>query len=106
MNLFLNIILLEKLLCLYKHFTSRMLLSPIFRASEQQSTSNTLLAPTIITGAEVGTASPGGRLEIDVTVHSFNEQSHHKTMMGYSKYVQVGQQVYSNCHAVLSVFTR
>jgi hypothetical protein len=31
-------------------------------ASEQQSTSNTLLAPIIITGAEVGAASPGGRL--------------------------------------------
>lgn len=73
-NLFLNIILSEELLCLYKHFTSRMLLSPIFRASEQQSTSNTLLAPMIITGAEVGTASPGGLLEIDVNVHSFNEQ--------------------------------
>jgi hypothetical protein len=72
MNLFLNIILSQKLLYLYKHFTSRTLLSPIFGASEQQSTSNTLLAPMIITGAEVGTASPGGCLEINVTVHSFN----------------------------------
>ena len=74
MNLFLNIILSEKLLCLYKHFTSITLLSPIFKASEQQSTSNTLLAPMIITGAEVGAASPEGRLEINVTTHSFNEQ--------------------------------
>jgi hypothetical protein len=28
----------------------------------------------IITGTEVGTASPGGRLEINVAVHSFNKQ--------------------------------
>jgi hypothetical protein len=56
-------------------------LSPIFRASEQQSTSNTLLAPMIITGTEVGTASPGGRLEINVAVHSFNKQWHHKAII-------------------------
>lgn len=97
-NLFLNIILSEKLHCLYEHFTSRTLLSPIFRASEQQSTSNTLLAPMIITGAEDGTASPAGRLEINITAHSFNKQWHCKTTMTYSKHLQVGQQVYSNCH--------
>jgi hypothetical protein len=74
MNLFLNIILPQKLICLYKHFTSRTLLSPICGASEQQSTSNTLLAPMVITVAEVGTASPAGHLEINGTVHSFNEK--------------------------------
>ena len=52
----------------------------------------------IITGAEVGTASPAGRLEINITVHSFNEQWHCKTMTTYSKHLQVGQQVYSNHH--------
>jgi hypothetical protein len=65
-----------------------------------------LLAPMIITGAEVGTVSPGGRLEINVTVHSFNEQRHSMTTTRYSKYVQVGQQVCSNCNSILSVFTR